>query len=589
MPKVRKDKIGRPFLCRGWLATVLALTSFIVLLPFAALDFDDHHDGYMLAQAIAISDGLAIHSDIFGQYGPVTPWIHSLFLSLPLGPAVALRVGNSALIALTIFFLADFARVAPPVWRVSCKAGLLAAATWLIFADVWFGVTMLPWSSVVVMVLLVGSLYALARAASASTAEKRGASNAWALLGGALLGVAPFSRLNVGLAAMVITVTLLTWVSFSRRLRREFIGLYSVAAIGSFLLVPLVLLTTDSLGDFVQQALLWPVQWGVSATNDWATGPSLIKIFSSQILPVGAFLSYLIVSWVQPARGANKTLGFLASPVAGVVLGLVIVVWEVRNTAPKFLSKVVSDSLAWADLRNLLFSTYTEFLHFFLVLAAVLSCVVMTKALVSLMQRRDTWVWLFPLVLSVFVLAMFTQLVPTWDSRHIWWGLPLGLLLVYCVIDVVQSSQAKTSTPLIALLPIVGFVAVLALIAAPVHLAAPRTQAPADSVAQGMRLGVAEARLLQNEQDFLRKHLTVGQRAIFITAYGHFSVLGNEFSSADPYFVAWGPVPELATRLRDTPPIFVEKGWESRVPTLLEEGYELVDESTRIVLFRHRS
>jgi hypothetical protein len=72
---------------------ILSFLTFIFLIPFSRLDFDYHHDGYMLAQIIGISNGYEIHKEIFAQYGPVSPLVYSAFLLLPLSPALSIRIG----------------------------------------------------------------------------------------------------------------------------------------------------------------------------------------------------------------------------------------------------------------------------------------------------------------------------------------------------------------------------------------------------------------------------------------------------------------------------------------------------------------
>mgnify|MGYP000709907813 CR=1 FL=1 len=82
----------------------LGFFSFVVLVQFSSLDFDPHHDGYMLADAISISQGKFLFSEAFGQYGPITPWIQALFVGLPFeSPALALRILNSLMISISVF------------------------------------------------------------------------------------------------------------------------------------------------------------------------------------------------------------------------------------------------------------------------------------------------------------------------------------------------------------------------------------------------------------------------------------------------------------------------------------------------------
>lgn len=183
----------------------MAIASFFLLWPFARLDFDRHHDGCMLAQAIAVNHGEAVHADVFAQYGPMTPWLQSVALFLPIGPGLALRTLNVALVALTVFLLADMGRRTPRNWPVSTAVGWWAAIAWIALADVWIGIPMLPWSSTLAAMLSVATLYCLTKSLHYAEDARVVASAATALAGGLLLGLMPFSRINVGLSAMAVS------------------------------------------------------------------------------------------------------------------------------------------------------------------------------------------------------------------------------------------------------------------------------------------------------------------------------------------------------------------------------------------------
>lgn len=60
----------------GW-SLLIAMGSLLLTLRFAFLDFDAHHDGLLATAAVALRDGNTVHSEVFAQYGPVTPWIQA--------------------------------------------------------------------------------------------------------------------------------------------------------------------------------------------------------------------------------------------------------------------------------------------------------------------------------------------------------------------------------------------------------------------------------------------------------------------------------------------------------------------------------
>ena len=266
---------------------ILAITSFFLMWPFARLDFDRHHDGYMLAQAISVHQGGAVHADVFAQYGPITPWLQSLALFLPMGPGLALRTMNVGFIALTVFLLADMGRRAPRHWPVSRSVGWWAAIAWIVLADLWLGVPMLPWSSTLAALLSVATLYAFTRSMRNAEDGCTRAARTNALAGGVLLGLMPFTRINVGLSAMaVLFVVAVLIIITERSSKRTPASLFVLGAFLSVLTVVAVLASTNSLGDFYYQSIEWPLTWGRKAADAWQTQKSLEAILALQVPPV---------------------------------------------------------------------------------------------------------------------------------------------------------------------------------------------------------------------------------------------------------------------------------------------------------------
>ena len=162
-----------------WLGTVirrgkplvgpaLSVAVFLSTAPFAVFDFDPHHDGNLLEAAIGVQEGKALFKEVLTQYGPVTTWYLSLWVGvLPEHPAVALRASHLAMVLFTGLFLGDLGRVAPRSLRLTSGTTWSLSTVWLLTNDVFYGVAMLPWPSMVASFLTTAITYFVALAWSA--------------------------------------------------------------------------------------------------------------------------------------------------------------------------------------------------------------------------------------------------------------------------------------------------------------------------------------------------------------------------------------------------------------------------------------
>jgi hypothetical protein len=67
----------------------------------ARLDPEPHHDGYLLATAIAARDGLIPHTQVFNQYGPISSSLLALPLNLGYGPLLTIRISIAVLLVVS--------------------------------------------------------------------------------------------------------------------------------------------------------------------------------------------------------------------------------------------------------------------------------------------------------------------------------------------------------------------------------------------------------------------------------------------------------------------------------------------------------
>ncbi len=557
--------------------------AFRVVLPFARLDFDRHHDGIMVAQAVAVHLGYSIHTDVNAQYGPVTPWVHSLFLNIDsIGPLFALRLANTLFIALTVFFITDLGRIAPSNWKITSTATKFSAVLWIILCDVWIGVTMHPWSSTLAALIVSAALYFLAKSQQKSLAKHTHWAFIWALVSGFLLGIGPFTRLNVGLLSIFATVGLLLIFSFSRPLswRKTSLG-FSIGAAISISSILIYLMLNDSLMDFYNQAIVWPRDWAPEAIEGWKTKENLLRMFKQQSIQALAIIIFSLVH--TKFRPVTKLTAY-------ILISVGVITSEVQLATDRFEEKNPEVASTFSALRGWIFQNYLEF---FLVLVFISFVALIFKVLNSLRSGLKTTVDTYAgwLILAAMSTSLTIQVVPTWDSRHIWWGIPLGLVVFFSVISDSKDFKRILISPIISQ---IIFVAILATSSGFTNLSVIREpQVTNNAFSNGMRLSAHEVAWLAADQEFLRNQLGINNKAIFLTWNGYLSVINGSYNSFDEYFLVHGSHSDIGNRLSVKVPIVVEDAimadsimFEKIQRDLDAYGYELFAQNLHLFIYK---
>jgi hypothetical protein len=593
MLRIYKLQIRSP--ARLITSVALSLVTFVILMPFARLDFDSHHDGFMLAQAIAIRDGLSIHSEISSPYGPVTPWLQSWALSLPLGPALALRVLNSALIALTVFLIADIGRNRHRSSPLTYGAGVFAAVTWVLLADVWLGVTMLPWSSTLVAMLTALFLYLFSRARTSELRGRSRSSTILSVLAGCSLGIMMFTRLSVGVGTLLVVVVGVFIIDrgTERPGRNQLPYVLLGAAIGVMGIIAR-LVVEGSWGAYVDDSILWPLKFGseYGALSLSRQVEFLIYILP-QVVSVGAVLLVVGLQFVH--RGRWRAKAPLWMGILTILSGILVVAVQDRGivldaTGPQWWRYLVSPNFIFQ------YGTFPQdgFIYFFFLLTLIAALTVLVVASIERIRRRLSTLRLgYWVLIAGLALAGASGVWPMWDSRHVWWGASIGLLCVTSLIGAVGSLWKPFRNPL--LIPVLA-VAIMVVFSGTNVLRQPRTSSPASWVTSGMELPEVTVITLGEEMDLLRRYAGGGQKAIFLTQNGNLSILLGSFQSADryftgstnPYYVGIGPKTELSERLEGSPVVFIRGIDESVIaPEALRalNGYRLAESNGSLMVF----
>lgn len=544
---------------------LLATATCFALAFFAFLDFDPHHDGVMLAPAIAVSEGKAVFSQVFSQYGPMSHWIHAAWLGVwPWGAAAGLRAFNVLAIGLTVFLVADVARVAPQAWGLRPKVFFVLGLVWALSNDVFFGVPMLPWSSVVASAMLVSIAYLIARGIAQSTNREF----SWHLfLAGFLSGVLPFTRQTVGVALILVLVLvgflLLTVRGLDRRV-------WVSATLGGFSGVALlfgVLFLDGGLSAWFSQSVLWPWSWVHQVTEAGAQFAGFDGLIS-----IMAAMAFAVALAVLPSSRFSRLFRILSA---------VLVVAVLFGFPDPSSGLFVAHEFVEAGSNSLLSEGLAvSYRALFAVFSACLVLLIWSVASTFIGALRFGHSWLIgPWVLFAAIsIASLSQVFPVTDSRHVWWALGPMLLLVGHFLSSEQLAIAFSAWLPASLVWIVA----LAMTAGANLFLVDRSHYPDQSVAAGMFGREEGVERMRVELDFLTRS-DHGSNSVFLVVDGHLSVLRGQYVSLDEFFVGWGPVTPLNTRLLNQFGVIVDRYF---LPKLRGTPYRIVDVSDDGGLYR---
>ena len=242
------------------IAGILALGIFLLLVPFARMGVDPHHDGAMLKPAMDVLSGQVLFRDTFSQYGALTTYLHAAVLWL--WPTLfALKLFTAASYGLSAFFLYL-------AWREFLPRNLAVLSCAVLFfflpsyeKQVW-GVdfTLLPWSSAMALLFQAIGLLALMRIVSCRRTEF------WAGVLGACCGAICWCRLPVGVTTtggvFVIGFCLLLtgWRPSDTSLKKAAaLGLLGFLSINLIMLASVVI--PGATEEWWYQNFVWPGKW----------------------------------------------------------------------------------------------------------------------------------------------------------------------------------------------------------------------------------------------------------------------------------------------------------------------------------------
>ena len=525
------------------------------------LDFDIHHDGYMLAVAIAVAEGLTIHSDVSAQYGPVTPLSQSLFLQFPLGEALGLRAWAAFHIAATFALIANLSRVWPDYWKLPRVVFPLSAVLWLLSSPVPANGYMAPWSSLQAGFMAVLALYLIL--GSLNWGFKIRGSRSLMLLAGVLIGLVPFTRINVGLALWMSIALILIVNRKLNLIPRPMHRSLLVGALSSAVFALLMLYASGALSAYLTQSIIGPLGWAVDAVDvsRWNTLNSIFELLLSVLPAAGVIVAaiYLFQMWPRRTRISRHSSHLWQLVIAGIALPITVAI---------FLSEI--PILDYASGQNFTAQDFRSAVSHF-IFGNQYSLVYLIG-----FGSVATWFWRLTvdrvdarksaedagivghrLLVGLFSLAMLVQIVPTHDAAHMWWGSPLAalVLLSSASLTILRARMFRFFIAGTVVLQTLGFAAISA-----ATITYPRFEAPPDGPTAGLYVRIDDLNRIQNARE-LGAAIPAGSQAAFITGDGFLAVANGDYLAASRNFVWWAdPNQEVAEVLESVDFVVYQDG-----------------------------
>lgn len=528
--------------------------------PFRRLDLDFHHDGYMAAVAVAVAEGRTPHSEVFTQYGPLIAYLQGFWLRFTGISVLNLRTLHILLFATTaaILALSGRARAGSP-WPIDPISGPIAAFTWIVLSDAFTGVPVLPWVSMLVALTMVTAvnLERLGREA-ASPRSSRWLSTAAGMVTASILLSRP--SLFLVLAAGVLLVLI------DRDFRHAHLRFAVGLATGTSIVLG-IMATSPFRTEFVNDMVVWPFSEYVGAgalktsvTVLAVTGFSLVPQIGAALLVtlrIRGSLTHRDFSWalLLAAAAVLPQLQDVWWQIAFLVGLLVIIAIEshfftdkIESLSRRSTLLLVCAVVIGAPLISQNWPGWHAFVGERSAIAIVPITGLYTTAFVAVSLSLSYFVTtlfnrgLEPglrtgAFLSIFVLAGLAETASAPDTRHIWWGLPVGLLLI---VHHGIGQHTVLTTWLRKAVPI-GFViaGTGALLMSVNYIVEPRVELH-EGIGRGMRVGPLVADEYRSQLDFVG-WLPVDASVRFEVRDALITVIDGSFLPQDRRIVSWGP------------------------------------------------
>jgi hypothetical protein len=489
---------------KRWYLLATLITAFIYF-RVAPLQVDPHHDGIILAAAVAVADGHPILSGAFSQYGPLPALIQGLFLWLFNTQLLTLRILTAfqcLAIGFAIYLLAKE--------LTSQHLSRLTSFLWLLTSCIWvtqFPGSLLPWPSLISTLLVMYAMIFLIKSSITTNPY-------WAVLAGTFFGFAGFCRIQ---AFVLLPLIFLVGVfKFRQQLNTLLFSL--IGYLCSWVVMAGYLLKTGGIDDFMQQVIITPLftYSSLGQGNNYNRFQFALYLIET----IGFVVLYIIVSFAI-RKFHNKKI--LVAILTALIFGISYFgSWIATTTIP-----IKFRVLFGEPLQNFVVSPF----YFTVTCSAIL------VVMIFLRNRKNKPPG-FNFAEAVVILTAFgtlPQLYPQPDVMHLWWVAPIFICCVPVMLGAFGSRF--TGNPLKILETIFISCIIFGVFAAVQFIERPWSE---------YKLGVLRGTYAHEEKArgldiFARieKDAVIGETS-FDCPDGVYAVSGGTYLSADQWFVNWG-------------------------------------------------
>lgn len=368
----------------------------LIFYIIAPLQADPHHDGVILAPAIAFSEGLPLHAGAFSQYGPLSPLVSGFWLKLTENSLLSLRY-FAALQALSLsiglfFVLRKF---------VSEDRARILTSLWIFASGIWattFPGALMAWPSLLSSSILI---YALLIALNAIKHEAK-LIKIQLFFSGFLIAISGFARAQSWIIAASIGVVLL--ITGKTEIKKVltlclgyFVGIMAILGI---------LLVSGTISDWWLQSVYWPTQfYPAIGTGNHYNRFQIVLYFAKSLWLVTLILAAV---WIMDKFSKRASITFIS---LGTIVALLFGFWVPTLAEIPIRIRVILGE----PLEHILVSPFY--------LAALTTVIVVILELRKKRIQMDRQA----LLASLFGFLSIIQLYPQSDVLHLWWIAPLLL------------------------------------------------------------------------------------------------------------------------------------------------------------------
>ena len=304
-----------PFLFKSEVAKnfLTFVPSGILLLVVAPLEADPHHDGVILAPAIAFSENLPAHVGAFSQYGPLSPILSGMWLKLTEANLISLRY----LAALQAIFLAvGLFLVLKNVIKV--EFARLFTLFWIFASGIWatrFPGALMAWPSLLSTLLLIFALLLALKAVKVISTK----STLYLYTSGLLIAIAGFARAQSWAIAGAIGLTLI----FTTAKSYKKLVILCFGYVCGFGVIFGYLLSSNAVEAWWLQSIYWPTQIypDIGQGNNYNRFQMLLYLIEGALLILLIFVAGLVQNRFS---GRLAALFITLFTISSLVIGYIV-------------------------------------------------------------------------------------------------------------------------------------------------------------------------------------------------------------------------------------------------------------------------